>query len=195
MRDRNYEARHVARRQGATTGRAGSDGGPSGPTLPMTALLPFHLPPPTGGRVDLLIVAGEHSGDEHAARMVRELRAKQPGLVVAALGGPELAAAGAQLLHDLTSSSVVGLVEVLKNYSFFRALFAETLRWIGEHQPRVVCFVDYPGLNLRLAAALRERGLSVQGGGKIKTTTFRRRFGRGSPAGASRWRATSTRWR
>jgi lipid-A-disaccharide synthase len=131
-------------------------------------LLPFRLPPPEGGKVDLLVVAGEHSGDEHAARMVRELRAKHPELVVAALGGPGLAAAGAQLLHDLTSSSVVGLVEVLKHYSFFKALFAETLRWIGEYRPRAVCFVDYPGLNLRLAAALRERGLSVQGGGQIK---------------------------
>ncbi len=138
----------------------------------MSVALPFRLPPPRGGRVDLLIVAGEHSGDEHAARMVRELRAKQPGLAVAALGGPQLAAAGAQLLHDLTASSVVGLVEVLKNYSFFRALFTETLRWIGEHQPRAVCFVDYPGLNLRLAAALRERGWSVKGGGKIKTLYY-----------------------
>jgi len=138
----------------------------------MDKLLPFRLPAPTGGRVDVLVVAGEHSGDEHGARMVRELRAKQPGLAVAALGGPELAAAGAQLLLDLTASSVVGLVEVLKNYSFFRALFAETLRWIAEYQPRAVCFVDYPGLNLRLAAALRERGLSVKGGGKIRTLYY-----------------------
>ncbi len=128
----------------------------------------FRLPPPATGRVDLLVVAGEHSGDEHAARLVRELRGRQPDLRIAALGGPELAAAGAQLLHDLTSSSVVGLVEVLKNYPFFKALFAETLRWIAEHRPRAVCFVDYPGLNLRLAAALRERGLSVKGGGDIR---------------------------
>ncbi|MSU69231.1 MAG: lipid-A-disaccharide synthase [Opitutaceae bacterium] len=136
------------------------------------AMPPFRLPLPTSGRVDLLIVAGEHSGDEHAARMVRELRARQPGLVVAALGGPQLAAAGTQLLYDLTTSSVVGLVEVLKNYAFFRALFNETLRWIGKHQPRAVCLVDYPGLNLRLAAALRARGLSVKGGGKIKTLYY-----------------------
>ena len=34
--------------------------------------LPFRLPPPAGGRVDLLVIAGEHSGDEHAARMVRD---------------------------------------------------------------------------------------------------------------------------
>lgn len=133
---------------------------------------PVRLPPPVGPGVDLLVVAGEHSGDEHAARMVRELRAKRPGLAIVALGGPQLAAAGAQLLHDLTASSVVGLVEVLRNYGFFKALFAETLRWIEERRPRAVCFVDYPGLNLRLAAALRERGLSAKGGGAIKTLFY-----------------------
>jgi lipid-A-disaccharide synthase len=138
----------------------------------MSEAPPFQLPPPQGKRVDLLIVAGEHSGDEHAARMVRELTATRGDLVVAALGGPQLAAAGAQLLHDLTASSVVGVVEVLKNYGFFRALFAATLRWVEDHQPRAICFVDYPGLNLRLAAALRERGLSVKGGGKIRTLYY-----------------------
>ncbi len=133
----------------------------------MTAAAPFHLPPPATARVDLLVIAGEHSGDQHGATMVGELRAKNPGLSIVALGGPELAKAGAQVLHDMTASSVVGLVEVLKNYPFFKALFEETLRWIAEHKPRAICFVDYPGLNLRLAKALRERGLSVKGGGKI----------------------------
>ncbi len=137
------------------------NGGPSGPALPMLA-------PPAGGRVDLLVIAGEHSGDEHAARMVAELLGKRPGLAVCALGGKHLAAAGAQLLHDLTASSVVGLVEVLKNYSFFKALFDETLRWIAEHRPRAVCFIDYPGFNLRLAAALNERGLAGRAGGPVK---------------------------
>ena len=134
--------------------------------------LPFRLPAPVGGHVDVLIIAGEHSGDEHAARLVREFCAEQPGAKVAALGGPELAAAGAQLLYDLTASSVVGIVEVLKNYSFFKALMEDVLRWIGEHRPRAVLFVDYPGMNLRLAAALRERGLSVKGGGTIKTLFY-----------------------
>ena len=104
--------------------------------------------------------------------MVRELKAKRPGFAVVALGGPELAKAGAQLLHDMTASSVVGFVEVLKNYPFFKALFEETLRWIAEHKPKAVCFVDYPGLNLRLAKALRERGLSVKGGGDIRVLYY-----------------------
>jgi lipid-A-disaccharide synthase len=61
---------------------------------------------------------------------------------------------------------------VLKQLSFFRALQAEILRWIAEHAPRAVCLVDYPGLNLRLAAALRARGLSRQGGGAIRVLYY-----------------------
>jgi lipid-A-disaccharide synthase len=136
------------------------------------AALPFGLPDPVAGPVDLLIVAGEHSGDEHAAKVVRDLRARNPSLRICALGGPELAAAGAQLLHDLTATSVVGFIEVLKHYSFFKALFDATLRWVERHQPRAVCFVDYPGFNLRLAAQLRARGLSVKGGGKIQALYY-----------------------
>lgn len=130
------------------------------------------LPAPVGGRVDLLIIAGEHSGDEHAARLLRGLRARQPSLAVAALGGPRLAAAGAQLLHDLTASSVVGVLEVLRHYGYFKALLAETLRWIAEFRPRAVCLVDYPGFNLRLASALRARGISVKGGGSTRVLYY-----------------------
>ena len=132
----------------------------------------FHLPHPNRATPDLLIVAGEHSGDEHAARLVRELKAKHPELNIAALGGPALEAAGAQLLHDMTATSVVGFVEVLKNVRFFRALFCETLRWIAEHKPKAVLLVDYPGFNLRLAAALRERRLSIKGGGTVKVLYY-----------------------
>ena len=99
--------------------------------------------------------------------MVGGLRARRPELKICALGGPVLAASGAQLLHDLTASSVVGLVEVLRNLRFFRRLFDATLRWIGQYRPRAVCFVDYPGFNLRMARALHARGLTTRGGGRI----------------------------
>lgn len=132
----------------------------------------LQLSPPAGGPVDLLVIAGEHSGDEHAARMVRELRAKQPSLAVAALGGPRLEAAGAQLLRDLTATSAIGPGEVLRKLSFFRTLIADTVRWIGEHRPRAVCFVDSSALNLRIAQALFARGYSAKSGGPTKTLYY-----------------------
>lgn len=138
----------------------------------MSALVPLSLPPPTGDHVDLLIIAGEHSGDEHAARMLSGALSKHPELRVAALGGPRLAAAGAQLLRDMTATSVIGFVDTLKNISYFKALFREILRWISEYQPRAVCFVDSSGLNLRIAKMMFDRGLSAKAGGKIKTVYY-----------------------
>ncbi len=133
--------------------------------------LTFPLPAPTGGRVDLLIVAGEHSGDEHAARMVRELRAKRPEIVVCALGGPRLAAAGAQLLADLTTGSAMGFA-VLRRVGYYFSLIAAIVRWVAEHRPRAVCFVDSSGLNLRIAKRLFEQGLSAKAGGPTKALYY-----------------------
>ena len=63
-------------------------------------------------------------------------------------------------------------LELFGENSFFKALFGATLRWIEKHRPRAVCFVDYPGFNLRLAAELRSRGLTVKGGGRIQALYY-----------------------
>lgn len=133
--------------------------------------LPEGLPAPVGGAVDLLIVAAEHSGDEHAARMVRGLLAKAPGLKVCALGGARLEAAGAQLLRDLTTGSAMGFA-VLAKLFHYRALIADVVRWVGRHQPRAVCFVDSSGLNLRIARELFAAGYSAKAGGKTRTLYY-----------------------
>lgn len=129
------------------------------------------LLPPEHGRVDVLFIAGEHSGDQHAARMLREARARRPELVAAAIGGPRLGAAGAQLLFDLTARSALGFA-VIAQLSFYRELISAIVQWIERHQPRTVCFVDSSGLNLRIAQELFRRGLSVKGGGATKTLYY-----------------------
>lgn len=123
--------------------------------------------PAPARRPQLLLLAGEHSGDQQAARLVRGLREQRPDWHIAAWGGPAMEEAGAELIYDLTQAAVVGLVEVLQNYGYFRQLFDRLLAWIREHRPEAICLVDYPGLNLRLAEALRKEGLSRQGGGAI----------------------------
>lgn len=128
---------------------------------------PEALPSPVSGQVDLLFVAGEHSGDEHAARVLRELRARQPGLRVCALGGPRLAAAGAQLLQDLTAGSAMGFAVVAK-IAHYKKLIADIVEWTGRHRPRAVCFVDSSGLNLRIASGLMDRGFAAKAGGPTR---------------------------
>jgi lipid-A-disaccharide synthase len=127
----------------------------------------FNLAGPDEGGVDVLFIAGEHSGDQHAALIAREMKQRNPDWRFAALGGPALAREGVQLLHDLTRDSVVGLVEVLKHYGAFKRLFESMLDWVDAHRPKAVVLVDYPGFNLRFANALRKRGLSRKGGGPV----------------------------
>ncbi len=128
----------------------------------------FSFDAPKNGVCDLLVVAGEHSGDEQAERMVSAALKKNPRLNVCAFGGECLKRAGAQLLFDMTSFSVVGLIEVLKNYSFFKALSEAVVDWIVANRPKAVCFVDYPGFNLHIAKILKARGVSVKGGGEVR---------------------------
>ena len=134
--------------------------------------IPANFDRPRAGEVDILVVAGEHSGDQHAAKVVAELLKAHPGLRIAAFGGPQLRAAGAQLLMDMTGFSAVGIVEVLAAYPFYRRLFARMVTWTTQWKPKVVVLVDYPGLNLRLANELRKAGLSRAGFGETAVIQY-----------------------
>ncbi len=103
----------------------------------------------------IVIVAGEDSGDLHAALLVEALKDLNPELTFSGLGGPKMRAAGVELYTDFTKMAVVGYWEVLKNYGKFREIFHFILRKINELQPAAVVLVDYPGFNLRLAKRLQ----------------------------------------
>ena len=107
----------------------------------------------------LHILAGEVSGDTHAAGLVRELRAADPELRFTGLGGPRLREAAGQGIEDwVETAGVVGLWEVLKMYGYFKKRLAAEVARVLRERPAAVILVDYPGFNLRLAAALRKGG-------------------------------------
>lgn len=130
------------------------------------------LPPPRKPAVDVLIIAGEHSGDEQAARMLRSLFEIDPAANVVALGGPELEKAGADLIFDMMPYAVIGFAEALKRYSEFKALRDAIVNWVIEYRPKVVCFVDYPGLNLRVAGVLHDKKVTSKSGGSIRLAYY-----------------------
>jgi lipid-A-disaccharide synthase len=113
------------------------------------------------GDVPLLVVAGEASGDQHAARLIAELRRERPDVVPFGLGGDELAAVGVERLAESREVAVVGITEVLRVLprarQVFRALLAETDR----RRPAAALLVDFPEFNLRLARQLERRGVPV----------------------------------
>jgi len=110
---------------------------------------------------NLLVVAGELSGDMHAARVIEAFRAARPGVDVWGLGGDGLAAQGVSLRQHVRDLAVLGLVEVLKRYGFFRRVFRALLDEVDRRRPAAALLIDYPGFNLRLAAQLKRRGVRV----------------------------------
>lgn len=109
----------------------------------------------------LLLSCGEPSGDLYGAELVRELRGAVPGLEVSGLGGDRLQAQGAHLLAHVRDLAVVGLLEVVSHLRFFRRVFGAVLGEADANRPDVAVLVDYPDFNLRLARALKRRGIPV----------------------------------
>lgn len=109
----------------------------------------------------LLIVAGEQSGDMHAARLVRAFRKIAPGAEFFGIGGPEMRAEEVKTLYDIKDMAVMGFSDVLVNYHFFRRVFYEVLDEAKKRKPAAAILVDYPGFNMRLAEKLHGMGIKV----------------------------------
>ncbi|MCX7009981.1 MAG: lipid-A-disaccharide synthase [Kiritimatiellaeota bacterium] len=109
----------------------------------------------------VLVIAGEVSGDQRAAEVIRAVRSRQPDVQFWGIGGPEMRAAGAETTHDIREMAVMGLVEVLRRYTFFRRVFNEMIAAAEARRPDAVLLVDYPGFNLRFAAQMKQRGIKV----------------------------------
>ncbi len=109
----------------------------------------------------LFIVAGEPSGDLHAANLLRALRERAPDLQARGIGGPRLAAAGMTLQHDLASDAVMGLFPVLAALPRLRRVFRDAVHQLDDARPSALLLVDYPGFNLRLAEQAKRRGIPV----------------------------------
>ena len=110
---------------------------------------------------NVFIVAGEASGDMHAAHLVEILKKLDPELHFSGLGGKKMKEAGVELFDDLTRFAVVGFTEVLKHYGSFKKIFDAFLAKVRAAKPDAVILVDYPGFNLRLAKELKKLNTKV----------------------------------
>lgn len=109
----------------------------------------------------IFISAGELSGDLHGGKLVEALKNLHPDLSVSAIGGDNMANAGAQLLFHIRETSFMGFAEVIKHLPFIARLFRRTMQFIDECRPDVVVLIDYPGFNLRLAKAVTRRNIPI----------------------------------
>lgn len=98
------------------------------------------------------VIAGEASGDLHAAELIKELRRREPEAHFAGLGGDKMAAAGCTLYQDYRKMAFMGFAAVLANMGQVRRNFEIAREALLSEQPTALILIDYPSFNLQIAA-------------------------------------------
>jgi lipid-A-disaccharide synthase len=110
----------------------------------------------------IMIVAGEASGDLHGATLCRALRALAPERRLIGMGGPRMAAAGLQRLADVTAAAVIGGTEAFGPLPTMWAAWRRLKTALAAPtRPAALVLIDFPEVNLRLAAVARRAGIPV----------------------------------
>jgi lipid-A-disaccharide synthase len=110
--------------------------------------------PPT----QILISAGEASGDMYAARLAEALRTRAD-VHLFGMGGPRMREAGVELIADCGEVSLVGIVEIAKKLPALNRVWKRLVGESERRKPRLAILTDFPGFHLRLARALKRQGV------------------------------------
>ena len=107
------------------------------------------------------LIAGERSGDFHAAKLMRELRQQDAAAEFRFWGGDLMQAAGGTMVHHYQEMAIMGFWEAATSLLKFRGYLKECQRDLLAWQPDVVILIDYAGFNLRVARFAKQHGLRV----------------------------------
>lgn len=99
----------------------------------------------------IVIVAGEESGDAHAACLAKQIKTHYPEIILSGIGGKHMSKAGVELIFDLAAYGVTGFVEVVRHAILIITAFKKIKHHLHQNKPDLLILVDYPGFNLRLA--------------------------------------------
>jgi lipid-A-disaccharide synthase len=109
----------------------------------------------------VFIVAGEASGDLHAANLCKELLKLDNSIQLEGMGGKNMRGAGVDVLYDNSKLAVVGIVEVLAKYRMIKGVLNQIQQHITASPPDLLILVDYQEFNQKLAAYAKAKGIKV----------------------------------
>lgn len=110
---------------------------------------------------NMLIVAGEASGDLHGSNLIKSLKERDPSLVFYGIGGEKMRGAGLNAIADSRELAVVGISEVILKLGKLYAAFNKLKKALDERRPDVVVLIDYPDFNLYVAKEAKKRKIPV----------------------------------
>ncbi len=111
--------------------------------------------------MNIVIVAGEVSGDLLGGKLATELATLNKKTTISGIGGQTMRDAGVQTLFDVSETSVIGIAEVLKHYPRLRSILSTLKKHIKSNKPDLLILIDYPEFNLKLATYAKSLGIKV----------------------------------
>ena len=115
----------------------------------------------TSNKPCVAIIAGEASGDQHGAKLVKALLKKQPELFFCGIGGPALRQAGVRIVLDAAELTVVGITEVLCKIPGILKGMGVIKKLLKSLKPDLLILIDFPDFNLHIAAGAKKLGIPV----------------------------------
>ena len=108
--------------------------------------------------ISLLLSAGEASGEMYAARLATALK-QRADIEIFGMGGPQMRAAGVDIITDYSEVSVVGITEILSHLPSLVRAMRRLVSEAERRKPAFAILTDFPGFHLRLARKLKPRGI------------------------------------
>src|ERR1700723_2173393 len=108
--------------------------------------------------IQLLLSAGEASGDMYAAHLATALK-ERLDVELFGMGGPQMRAAGVEIVTDYSEVAVVGITEIVKHLPSLLRAMNRLVEEAERRRPALAILADFPGFHLRLARKLKPRGI------------------------------------
>ena len=112
------------------------------------------------GNKNILIIAGEASGDLHGSALITELIKADPSVRIYGIGGENMKSAGMNVLYPIDRLAFLGFAEVIRHLPFIKKVQREIIRLVKEKEIKNAVLIDYPGFNLSIAKKLKKLGVN-----------------------------------
>ncbi len=110
---------------------------------------------------NVLMIAGEASGDLHGASLIRELHKLDSSLKIFGIGGDKMQAEGMELIYHIDKMAFLGFVEVIKHLPFIKKVQSDLIKEVKKRNIKEIVLIDYPGFNLSIAKKLKPLELEL----------------------------------
>jgi lipid-A-disaccharide synthase len=115
----------------------------------------------TNSTTNIMIIAGEVSGDMHGAALIHELKKLNHDIRILGIGGNLMRREGANLHYHIDRMAFLGFVEVVKHIPFMKQVQTELIDTVIKQNIRTVILIDYPGFNLNIAKKLKSLNVKL----------------------------------